>query len=488
MLFLITMTALLVPVFAALVDAQNNGPAQAIANPAQLAQGKTLTLYVSGFTPNTQLTIMLDNVKVSLWSDYANGQGSLDKQVTIPLSFSDGTHRIVVTDTYDNRAQTDITVQGNHVSAGIQLQPNSGMPGVSVAITGSNWQRNQKTVVLQGPDGRTLDLPASDLCVVQDCASGTLHLDVEIPAGATAGLSSVIVSDGIIQASATLNVLSLVNPSPSAKPGLVLQPSNGPAQSYVTINGAGFSSNAGLWVEWDGSQIDPQQALMRTNPQGVFSGLIIQVPLGAAAGVHTVLVTDGITSRARATFTVSAQSVVPVPVVNPPVQVNPPSPAAGGCNPNVPMYAQSGCAGGNSGVTPAPVLGPGPAPPPTPATGGCNPNIPMYAQSGCAGGNSGVTPAPVPGPGPAPPPTPATGGCNPNVPMYAQSGCGGGQQQPTAQSAAPRQPIARQTSTSASAKTAPQPNSSSGSTSAPARTAKPCKPNVPKYAQPGCVS
>lgn len=488
------LTILIVSIFPPPARAQNGGP-QAVANPAQVAQEETLTLHLSGFAGNTQVTIMLDNVKVSLWSDYTNAEGSLDKQVKVPLSFSDGTHRIVVTDASGNGAEADITVQGNYVPASIQLQPNNGIPGVNVVITGSNWQRNPKTVVMQGPGGSTRNLPATDLCVVQDCPSGSLHLDTQIPAGAAAGVYSVTVSDGMISASATLNVLQVVNPISGGQPGLVLQPPSGPTQSYVTVSGSGFSSNAVLWVEWDGNQIDPQQALMRTDTQGLFSGMIVQVPIGATPGAHKVLVMDG-TVRAQTTFTVSSQTVTPPPVVNPPAPAPgpgpappppptpTPAPAPSGCNAAIPMYAQPGCAGGNTNVAPTPAPGPNPTPTPSPAPGGCNPSIPMYTQPGCAGGGTAVTPTPAPGPNPAP--TSPAGGCNPGIPAYGQPGCAAGQT--AVQSVAPRQQPVRPAPVSAQARISPQAGNSSGSASATARTAQPCKPNVPKYTQPGCVS
>jgi hypothetical protein len=180
---------------------------QVIPVPAQLRQGAQLILHISGFSPNSLLTVQMDGVTVSLRSDYSDGHGTLNKQLTIPATLTDGQHHIVVTDVYDRRVEAIVTVQGNYSAPAIQLQPNAGLPGVAVAISGTNWERKQHTVTIQSADGRSQDLPAADSCLRgQGCTTGQLYLVVQIPENANPGVYSLIVSDGLTRASAGFQV------------------------------------------------------------------------------------------------------------------------------------------------------------------------------------------------------------------------------------------------------------------------------------------
>src|SRR5689334_20313540 len=103
--------------FAAATLALFSGPIFATervtADPSRAVQGNQVTVRISGFAPNSLLTILLDGARISSPGDYANGAGGLDRPIAIPKTLVNGAHTVTVTDVYNHRAAVTVTVDGN---------------------------------------------------------------------------------------------------------------------------------------------------------------------------------------------------------------------------------------------------------------------------------------------------------------------------------------------------------------------------------------
>jgi hypothetical protein len=386
----------------ALISRPISAAERVVADPARAVQGNQVTLRISGFAPNSLLTILLDGAKISSQSDYANGAGGMDRPIAIPKTLANGAHTVTVTDVYHHRADVTVTVGGNAAAPTLSIEPNAGLAGTACLIKGKNWENRKRSVTLQDAGGRTRNLRLSSDCYTSDsCQPGDLQLGLQIPADSADGQSRLTVSDGITQATVVFTVLPLAVPGPGTRPAIILEPSSGPVGTWVTVNGSGYSPNVQVIGKWDQTILTGGNLIsIRTDAQGRFSGFRFQVPAGAAAGVHTVTVSDALARSAAANSNSGASAVFTVTANKGPGPAPAPRP------------------------TPDPTPRPTPNPTPLPQT--CDPKIPSYSQPGCIQSDSGQkpTPAPKPRPAPEPPiPSPATKFCDPSIPHYQQPGC-----------------------------------------------------------------
>lgn len=394
--------------------------------PARAAQGDLVTLHVAAFQMNSLLRIELDGGRVSSMSDYTDRFGALEKQITVPKALPDGSYQIVVTDGYNHRAVTTVTIGGKALEPILTIAPDAGIAGVTVTIQGTNWENRKRSASLRDAAGRAWILAVNDCFTSDSCQPGRLHLVSEVPVGATPGPARLTVSDGLVQASVTFTVTTPIDPNPGAGPAIVLQPISGPPGTWITINGVAFQKGVQVVLKWD-TEIKPiKQLVMRTDAQGSFTGLLFQVPAEANAGPHTVTILDGglhatvgatLRDSASATFSVEAGTTPANPPPPAPPTPPPPSSQPDRCQ-GIPSYAQPPeC---KQRAAPLP---PGANPRPGPQPDSCR-GIPSYAQPPeCKQGAAPLPPDANPRPQPGKPAAPATPqapeGCA-NIPSYAQ--------------------------------------------------------------------
>ena len=238
---------------------------------------------------------------------------------------------------------------------------------------------------------------------------------------------------------------------------------------HISQRGAGGRSVQSMMprVEWPGGTPPASPALAATQkPRPEASA-----PPSPALGRGAVAGAAGGSAPVSAT----AETPVAAPVMaETPTEEETPqadTPDAPECDPNVPRYAQPGCA--EPGQAPKKAA----APPKRSAAGAATPAaVPGIAAAPTSAAHSaGAAPvAPVAPPAadeeqPQPDSTDAPV-CNPDVPRYAQPDCVEPGQAPKKSPVPPRKKPA----------TAAKPKD------AQAADAPPCDPNVPRYAQPGC--
>jgi YD repeat-containing protein len=162
------------------------------------------------------------------------------------------------------------------------LNPNSGVSGTSVSISGTNFGSSQgsSTVTFNG-------VPAASIT-----SWGTTAISAVPPSNATTGPVVVVVNS--ISSTSTNNVFTVINPAI----GSVVPPAGAPG-SVVTINGSGFlrGTNQTIQVLFNGASYTPNQFTS--------TSVFAQVPSGASSGPVTVVV--GGNSSNSVSFTVEPQ-------------------------------------------------------------------------------------------------------------------------------------------------------------------------------------
>ena len=203
-------------------------------------------------------------------------------RVRVPDGATDGP---VVVTTAGGQSSTGVTFTVTDPPSGpiiSKLEPDSGLVGTKVKITGSNFGTSSGTVTFNGTTASTTSWDSDEI-------------QTKVPEGATSGLVVVTV-DGEPSAGVTFTVTL---PAPVISR---LDPNSGLVDANVTIEGSNFGSQTGSvtfngttasTTSWDSDEIQTK------------------VPDGATSG-PVVVRTSGGQSSAGVTFTVT----IPAPVIS----------------------------------------------------------------------------------------------------------------------------------------------------------------------------
>ena len=143
----------------------------------------------SNFTPNSQVTIKFDSIAVSTTPSTvtSTSAGSFSATFKVPSNAGVGAHTINATDASALSASASFAVP----SSSIGLNPNSGVIGTTVTVSGSNFAANSAvTVKFDGVAQPTS--PASPVTGPTGAFSATFN----IPSGASIGSHTISAIDG----------------------------------------------------------------------------------------------------------------------------------------------------------------------------------------------------------------------------------------------------------------------------------------------------
>ena len=213
-----------------------------------------------------------------------------------PNQWNDQTIRVRVPDGATT-GPVVVTTAGGRSSAGVtftvteppsgpiisKLEPDSGLVGTKVKITGSNFGTSSGTVTFNGTTASTTSWDSDEI-------------QTKVPSGATTGLVVVVTVDGESSAGVTFTVTL---PAPVISR---LDPDSGLVGTNVTIEGSNFGSQTGS-VTFNGTTASTTS----WNTDEIQTS----VPQGATTGA-VVVTTSGGQSSAGVTFTVT----IPAPVIS----------------------------------------------------------------------------------------------------------------------------------------------------------------------------
>jgi hypothetical protein len=277
--------------------------------------GSGATVSGNGFGAYAPITLSFDGNTVSS-SCTANAVGSFRYCVyTVPAA-SAGIHTVTASDYSTNVAAVRFyhsASAGYTVTPALSLNPSAGAAGSTVTLSGSSYAPNSDITVTF--DGAALT--TSGICTTD--ASGYLlagnNCTFTVPA-TTAGIHTVTVSDGTYTGSATFAVNPALSLIPSAGAGTVIRvisliPSAGPAGSGAAISGSGFTPSSTIALTFDGSVT----TFCTADATGNISYCAFTVP-AVAAGIHTVMASDGTAYAASAIFTVTPAIFTLTPAIS----------------------------------------------------------------------------------------------------------------------------------------------------------------------------
>jgi len=217
-----------------------------------------------------------------------DSNGSFTGTGTVP-SLTSGAKTVSASDGAGNTADTTDTFT---VTPTMVLTPASGLPGATVTLTGSGWL-DAPLVVVTFAGGSAVS--------VDPDSNGVINTSYQIPVAATAGVKSVVGTQGTTTASTTFTV------SPRA---LTLTPSSGPGGTKVVVTGSNMTHNGTIAAaaltfnsaQWATGQISIDSA-------GTIFPTTLYVPTGLVPGTYTVQATDSGSLIAYGTFTVTKPTI-----------------------------------------------------------------------------------------------------------------------------------------------------------------------------------
>jgi len=250
--------------------------------PSSGSPGTTVTVTGSGFNAAEGARIYFDGVFKILATTSGTGAISGSNTFDIPDGKAAGTYDVdVVGVTSDRTASNTFTVP----PLSITIDPTSGPPAESVAVTGSGFTVLGLVKIYFGTDTTPVKTVSAD-------ASGAISTTFPVP-DKTAGLYTVKAIDGasLNEATETFTI---------STPIITLTPAGGPPTTTVTVAGGPFKLSATVTIKFDTDTWGTATANGTT-------GLItkdLDVP-AVEAGEYDVTATDGV-NTATETFTVGA--------------------------------------------------------------------------------------------------------------------------------------------------------------------------------------
>jgi hypothetical protein len=248
-------------------------------SPKSAKVGDKITIVGTGFLVSNTVTIYFDND--NLKDVEADSYGSFSTTITVPDT-PYGSYDISAEDT-DNSANDSLAVTPQ-----IVVSNNSPAIGDKITLSGTGFSASSSvTITLDGISINTTattndngTLPEKQI-TIPDIASGSHTLSVKDSHNHSVGM--------------TLTIIQAIS----------VNPKNGPAETDITVTGAGFVPNTPIAISYKGITIATSPAIITSDDSGSFTA-VIKAPK-YAAGVYTVTAVQGsLTSNASFTQTSAA--------------------------------------------------------------------------------------------------------------------------------------------------------------------------------------
>ena len=266
-----------------------------VVSPIAAQPGASITVTGTGFSPlGVTVTVMLGTVPL-ISGAAVEPTGSFSASGTVPSTAVTGT--LVATDGAGKSASTAFTVTPTLV-----LTPTSGLPGSTVAVTGSGWGAAAVTLTFAGTSVVTTPATITP-------ASGLISATFTVPSsgtGSTPGVKAVVASQGATTATANFTV--------SAR-ALTITPNSGAIGTTVVIIGSTLSPSATITMGGPVTVLSPSGAIT-TDSTGTMVPVTARINSGATLGANAITATDPAKSAAGV-FTVVAPKLSVSPTSGP---------------------------------------------------------------------------------------------------------------------------------------------------------------------------
>ncbi len=253
--------------------------------------GSTATVSGSGFTPGATVRVLWDSLSgPQIGSNTADGSGNLpNTSVTIPAATA-GSYNVFASDG-TNSASTTFTIPFS-----LNLNPSSGAPGSSVAVSGSGYAAGEIVSV-------AWDTLSNQLATATADGHGSFSASLTVPANAAAGNHVVLAAgqNSHFSQATTFTVNASANTGGAS---ISISPPSGPAGSQVAVSGSGFVAGEQVNLTIDGASLTS----VTSDSNSAFS-LNVTLPSGLSNGAHTIAASGASSNRsASVVFTVTSRA------------------------------------------------------------------------------------------------------------------------------------------------------------------------------------
>lgn len=241
--------------------------------------GDQITVYGTGFTANSYVTVHFDSV--ARLTTTATSYGSISGTLTIPSSVR-GSHTITAIGPSSESATTAFSTVSK-----LTVNPTTAAAGDAMTISGSSFGTSQ-TVTIYFDDVSTGITTATDTL-------GSFTISTFTFPTTFAGTHTIRAQDASTSVSVTVTTKQLLS----------LTPETGPVNTQVTVTGKGFKASSSISVTLDNIAVSSLNVVSDAN--GSLSGTFSIPPI--SAGAHNIRVSDGTTTETK-TFTVTATATI----------------------------------------------------------------------------------------------------------------------------------------------------------------------------------
>ncbi len=258
---------------------------------ATAAPGQSISITGAGFSASSSLSAKFGATAVTLNpAAVTNTVGSISGvSFTVPSDAPAGVAAVTVKDASAHSATYDLDIYG----ATISHAPAHAASGQPVTFSGSGWPAND-SISVRLVQGANTPVPVCTLTA--DTTGSASPESCTVPTTVPRGSYTVVAVDGSIsvQDSTPLVLQSGIvllgqggKPTPDATPGQQIQ-----------VTGSGFAATSTLSATFDGVTLPLLGTTLQTTASGSFTAVSFDVPTGAAAGKHSVVVSDGAGNKA----------------------------------------------------------------------------------------------------------------------------------------------------------------------------------------------
>jgi len=252
----------------------------------------TVTVNGTGFNASSTVTIYFDTINRGTVTATTSGSFS-NATFTVPESYR-GSHTVKGSDAGGDSPSVSFTTLSK-----ITIAPASGASGDTVTVTGTGF-RASKPITIRYNAVPVTTSPAT----ISTGTNGSFTASFNVPAG-LAGTYSVEATDGTYSASADFMAAADVTISQTTT-----EASPGHVGMELTITGTGFIPNTTVTITYT---TEPFVTTTTTDANGAFSVTITIPP--STGGSHTIVVTDGYTTR-EFTFVMESEAPpIPAPLL-----------------------------------------------------------------------------------------------------------------------------------------------------------------------------
>ncbi len=268
-------------------------------SPATGPAGTSVVVSGSNFPASTPLVFTFDTTIITPTSGHTStmASGLFLSTITIPAGATATAHTLTVT-AGTGIATATFTVTATASATLDPPSPATGLPGISVVLSGSSYPASTALVITFDT---TVLTPTAGSTVTG--TGGSFTSIVTIPATATAGAHVITVTAGTGTATTGFTVSGTQTTPPPTTPTagpLSLDQTGGAVGSTITIGGSGFIPNQVFTVTYDGVSAN----ITGTTQANGFFFATFEVP-SSMHGIHIIAATDG-TNVATANFTVES--------------------------------------------------------------------------------------------------------------------------------------------------------------------------------------